>query len=382
VSSDAWIFQRPAQVAKHGEAGASWYVGWYEPNGRRMAESFGPGPRNKKKAEARKRHIEAELMTGTYQLKTRTTWEEFRHQYRETVLAGKAVRTRDEAETCLDHFERVVKPKNMLGITTEHVDRYVAARRQEPGKKKGECVSPATINKELRHVKAALAKAKKWKMLRELPDFDFERQVQKLPTYMTPEHFAAVYAACGQAKLPRDLQGATAADWWRGVLVTGYMTGWRIGDMLALRRDDLDLDAGTAVTRGEDNKGKRDERVELHPAVVGHLKRLAGFGPLVFPWDYHRRTLDTEWHRIQEAAGVHLPCHAKHEHTDACHVYGFHDLRRAFATQNAQALGGDVLQAMMRHKSYETTKVYINLAPQMTGAAAKLHVPEVLRQRG
>ena len=38
-----------------------------------------------------------------------------------------------------------------------------------------------------------------------------------------------------------------------------YMTGWRIGDLLGLRREDLDLDAGTAITRAEDNKGKRDE---------------------------------------------------------------------------------------------------------------------------
>jgi hypothetical protein len=33
-------------------------------------------------------------------------------------------------------------------------------------------------------------------------------------------------------------------------MVMGYMTGWRIGDMLGLRRDDLDLEGGMAVTRG------------------------------------------------------------------------------------------------------------------------------------
>ena len=36
------------------------------------------------------------------------------------------------------------------------------------------------------------------------------------------------------------------------------MTGWRIGDMLGLARADVDLVAGTAITRweAEGNKGK------------------------------------------------------------------------------------------------------------------------------
>jgi integrase len=162
----------------------------------------------------------------------------------------------------------------------------------------------------------------------------------------------------------------------------GYMTGWRISDMLALRRDDLDLDAGTAVTRAEDNKGKRDERVRLHPTLIDHLRKLPGFDPAVFPWNHSRRTLHVEFALIQEAAGIDMPCHGEHKHTRFCHVYGFHDLRRAFATMNADKLTPDALQALMRHKSYQTTQVYINLARQMDAAVAALHVPDVLKGSG
>ena len=85
--------------------------------------------------------------------------------------------------------------------------------------------------------------------------------------------------------------------------------------------------------------------------------------------------------RIQEAAGIKLPCAGRaRAHADACHVYGFHDLRRAFATMNADKLTPDALQALMRHKSYQTTQVYINMARQMDAAVASLHVPEVLRK--
>ena len=78
-------------------------------------------------------------------------------------------------------------------------------------------------------------------------------------------------------------------------------------------------------------------------------------------------------------AGIHLPCHEKHEHTDACYLYGFHDLRRAFATVNAETLSADALQALMRHKSYQTTRRYINMAQQISRSVEHLYVPEILR---
>ena len=63
-------------------------------------------------------------------------------------------------------------------------------------------------------------------------------------------------------------------------------------------------------------------------------------------------------------------------------LYGFHDLRRAFATMNADKLTPDALQALMRHKSYQTTqREYINMSRQMDAAVASLHVPDVLKAK-
>ena len=94
----------------------------------------------------------------------------------------------------------------------------------------------------------------------------------------------------------------------------------------------------------------------LHSVVIEHLRRINSFQVEVFPWYHDRSTLDSEFHRIQRAAGIHLPCREKHEHTPACHACGFHDLRRAFATVNAPGLSADDVQGLMRHKSYLTTK--------------------------
>jgi integrase len=374
----AWTYQDDKQVKKHGEAKASWYVGWIDPEGKRRCKSCGPGSRGKKAAEKLRRKREAELLEGTYQSNSKKTWAEFREQYEALVLPGLAVRSRPEVRTAFDHFERLIKPGKVATIKTTTVDSYVAKRRQEAGKKEGDLVSPFTVNKELRHLRAALRKAHRWGYLPAVPYFDLEREPKKLPTYISGEHFAQVYQACESARMPEGLP-CLPADWWRALIVMGYMTGWRISDMLALRRDDLDLEAGTAITRAEDNKGKRDELVKLHPVVVDHLRKLAGFDPRVFVWNHNRRTLQTEFAKIQEEAKIQLPCTANHKHSRFCHVYGFHDLRRAFATMNADKLTPDALQALMRHKSYQTTQRYINMTRQLDAAVAGLHVPEVLK---
>lgn len=376
----AWIFQDPKQIEKHGPAKAAWMVGWYDPAGKRKSKSCGSGREGRRNADALRRKLDAELLLDTYEDKSKATWAEFRTEYESKVIVKKAIRTRPEIRTALDHFERIVCPARMIGITTKVIDDFVAKRRQERGKHQGDVISPATVNKDLRHIKCALRRAQRWGYLAALPEFDFEREPGKLPTFVSPEHFAAIYGACDNATMPGTAT-YSAGDWWRALIVMAYMTGWRVSELLALRRTDLDMDAGTAITRAADNKGKRDDRANLHPVVIEHLRRLMGFGVFVFAWPHDRRTLQTEFARIQEAAGIKLACDAAHKHTRFCHVYGFHDLRRAFATLNADRLTADALQQLMRHRSYQTTKVYINLARQMDTAVAALHVPEVLQPK-
>jgi integrase len=261
-----------------------------------------------------------------------------------------------------------VKPVRVFAVGAPEVSEFTARRRQEPSRlRPGGLVSPATVNKELRHVKAALRVAAEWGYLPQAPKFRMEKVPGRLPSYVPPEHFAALYGAADTARWPARRPYA-AAEWWRGLLVTAYMTGWRIGQLLALRRDDVDLDAGTALSRAEHNKGKRDVLLPLPALVVEHLRRLADFDPCYFPWDHGRRHLFEEFHDLQDAAGV---------RPDGKPYYGFHDLRRAFATLNADRLTPDALQALMQHKDYQTTQVYIAIARQLRPQAQNLFVPEL-----
>ena len=372
--SKAWVYQGVHQVEKVGKAKASYYVGWFDPEGRKRCQSCGPGAAGRNAAYKLREKRQAELLSGTYQSNSKKTWEEFRQEYEAKIAEGMLASTRRLVLEALEQFERVINPKRIGAIKTQTIDEYRSNRRGDRGKKKGDKISPATVNRELRHLRAILRKAFKWGYLPTMPDFQFEKEPRKLPRYVAPGHFAAIYNACGVAKKPTGLP-YPPADWWRGLLITGYMTGWRISELLALRRDDVDLDEGTAITRWQDNKGKRDERVKLHLVVVEHLRRLPGFDLSIFPWKDSRLLLHEQFAMIQEAAGIKLPCRGNHEHTRYC--YGFHDLRRAFASMNTEKLTPDTLQLLMRHKSYLTTQRYINMFRQVDAAVEALYVPDL-----
>ena len=94
-----------------------------------------------------------------------------------------------------------------------------------------------------------------------------------------------------------------------------------LGALLSLRREDVAFDKGTALSRAEHNKGKRDHIIHLHPVVIEHLRKLPGFAPVFSPWNYRRATIITEFGAIQSAAGINPPPGRAH--------YAFHDLRRA-----------------------------------------------------
>lgn len=106
---------------------------------------------------------------------------------------------------------------------------------KERGKKPGSTISPATVNKDLRTIKAALRYAHEHKYLAEMPRVHMVREPQKLPTYVSPEHFATIYDdACSLAMYPHNPdQHYTASEWWQALVVTAYMTGMRVRQILA-----------------------------------------------------------------------------------------------------------------------------------------------------
>ena len=173
--------------------GPGWYVGWYDLQGKRHSESCGPGSRGQNLAEKRLRRIQSELDIGVHQPPSKKLWADFRKEYEEQVLSGLEPSSGICIGTALDAFERHVKPNRVESINTKTIDEFVTSRRNDKGKKAESRLASATINKDLRHLKAALKRAHEWGYLPTLPKIRMVREPEKLPRFVTAEHFEVIY---------------------------------------------------------------------------------------------------------------------------------------------------------------------------------------------
>jgi integrase len=367
----AWTKQDSKQVRKHGPDAASWYAEWIDPEGHRRTKSFGPGEEGKAAAERHARKVADQLNAGTYETNLGKTWQQFRREYEAKVLSGYTADGLDAARRRLANFERLARPAKMTGVNTQMIDGYRAARRNELRQySAAEPVKPATVNAEIRCLRTALRKAKQWGYLDRLPEFEFLREPKSLPVYVTPDDFGRLYGACDAPAVPA-VQGLTAGDWWRALLVFVYVgTGWRIGQCLGLEWADVDLyDAGTVLGRPgvRGNKARSEVLVRLHPVVREHLAKVRGFGEKVFPWPHNRSVLRKNLLRVCRRAGV--------------RAYDWRALRRGFGTMNAPRLTVLELQSVMQHANLETTqRFYLNPSAWQEDMVARMHIPDVLKR--
>lgn len=344
-----------------------WYCCWREPSGKQRSKSCGPGLNGKKLAQQLKEKIEAELILGTYGEKGQIRWMDFLGEYNDHVTERHSEATATSTWYTLAHFNRLINVQYVHQINARYVDEYIRLRKQEG-------ISNRTVNKELSTLRAMLGVAKRWGYLAEVPDIRPLRVPKRLETFISEEEFSAIYAVCNVATRPL-FNHVTPEEWWRGFLLFQFMTGWRVGQVLKVRWDQLYEDV--IVSSAEDNKGKRDVSQQLHPVVIEHLQPLRKtYRAEIFA---RRRmsdgSLKSNFKRIQQAAGI-TP-----RHKPPGKWYTFHDLRRGFATVNAGRLDTFELQALMQHQSLTTTQKYVAMGHRLSAAVDKLVVPELGGER-
>ncbi len=278
-------------------------------------------------------------------------------------------------------FERHMKPRTLQQITAKFIDQFIVRRSRDRGRKPDSTVSPATINRDLRNLKLVFKAAHEWGQLDKMPQIRMVKAPQRIKRHVTLEHFAAMFAAAKEMREPQ-LPNVIACDYWRALISFAFVTGWRINEILNIRRDDVNFDTGQIVARWDDSKGKRDELIFVPQSLVDLLKPVwRNFAKRPLEWTKSRRTIYVPFMELQKLAGIDLHCEESHGHTASCHVYGFHDFRRGFATNNASTLSPAQLQRLMKHSDFSTTQRYIDYAKVMT-EKPNVFVPDVLTAGG
>ncbi len=173
---------------------------------------------------------------------------------------------------------------------------------------------------------------------------------EPLPKTVTEEHFAKVMATLNLSKFT-DLREAA-------IISLAFDSGARLGELLNLRLEDIDLTARTAKVKGKGGK----ERLIYFGNTTAHLisryltARTFHFGAPLTGFVFvtkkggqlSKNQVQHRWRQLQRRAGLNpLP---------------FHGLRHGFARMWLLR-GGDAfsLQLLLGHTSAEVTKRYVTL---------------------
>jgi len=183
---------------------------------------------------------------------------------------------------------------------------------------------------------------------------------QRTPDAWTERQIRQLFCAASLQR--RKIGGVPSWLWWTCLLSLAWDTGERIGALMQVTWDNLDMDGRWLSIPAEKRKGKRaDKCYRLSPETIAHLRMLARHGkPLILPWDRHPNYLWYAFGKLLKDAGLPQDRRSK-----------FHRIRRSVAT-HFQIAGGDA-QAALGHSSAEVTAKYID-----TRLVPRVHPSDIL----
>ena len=284
--------------------------------------------------------------------------------FKDVVEAFVASREFDKATlTRLAFWVEMLGEKDIAAITADDIDAGLV-RLAERGRLKadrhktvrsGKPLAGSTLNRHLTQAGSVFKHAKRLRLVPRAfvaPTRGIERAPERADParYLRPEQVERILAV------------ARVMDrHWRkmpALIVTAYHTGLRVGSILKVRGQDLDLDAGTLVV----NRTKNGDPITagLSSAAIAELRRLPKVGPdaLVFGnasgKPYHYRPL---WNLV--AAEAQLPGRVFHE---LRHGHGFLLAKSGVSqTMVMQSMGHRTLTASARyaHASISDKKLII-----------------------
>jgi len=240
-----------------------------------------------------------------------------------------------------DHLTPFFGGYHLDRIGTELLEKYKATKIT-----KG--LSPKTVNNHLSKVRKLLAVAVDWGHLDHVPAVRWMKTADPDFDFLTFEEAERL--------------GAAADPEWRAMITTGLKTGLRIGELLGLRWQDVDLVAGKlrvrqAVSRGiiGTPKNGKSREVPLSDLALRALRLHRHLrGEFVFCDEAGKmlKRSSTKWplYRACRRAGL--------------RQIGWHVLRHTFASHLVmRRVPLKAVQELMGHSTIEMTMRYSHLSP-------------------
>lgn len=284
--------------------------------------------------------VKVQLIEGQYfdsRQERARTFGELMDRFEQEHLVKLA--SRQICQVFVKHFRAFFGDRTLAEITPKVIVEY-KSRRYAAG------VGPATINRELTCLGKAFSLAKReWEWCRENPvsRVSLEKGVTKRDRWLTEEEEIRLLAAC--------------PFWLRDLVIFALHTGMRLGEVLALTWNGVDLARSTVIVFRSKNGERRT--IPLNQTVMALLKEKSRVQHintvLVFP-SKTGTLLDAN--HLRRAFRVAI---SRAELQD----FHFHDLRHTFATRLVQS-GVDLykVQRLLGHKTSVMTQRYAHHCPE------------------
>jgi integrase len=255
--------------------------------------------------------------------------------------------TRRLYENTFNNFERFLGRSPMLSDLTEDSIAGVLFWTLERGR------SPDTANKDAGQLMAIATFAFKKGYLSELPEIELATIPKRIPRAWLLEDLNLLFLSAEQEQ--GKIGGVRADLWWKAILLTCFFTGERIGAVMLMAWDRVDLERGWIHVPAEDRKGNREDKAfPIPPDLIKAYQLIRSpHRELVFPWHYSATYIYRKYDKILERAG--LPTDRKSK---------FHRIRKSTASYY-KAAGGDATE-LLGHADPKTTKRYLD--PRICGS--------------
>ena len=325
-----WIWERKRKEGK------TYCVRWLDDRGRTRTEGVGP---DRRLAERIRTQKESDLNSGKVEAIDRVGFDAYMSEELEIMKGRVSPSTIKGLDLTLGHFRRICEPGCVADIKPKTVEAFLSQRLKE--------VRLATANKDLRTLKASLSRGVKRGYLLKNPAADVKsvREPEKEIRVLSTEEVGKLFDACPSLR-------------WRAFIGLAVTTGMRRGELLALRWEDVDMEAGSVWVRNTEShltKSRRNRLLGLVPEAGALLKQLPRRGELIFQTaggESMANNVQRDFMAIVRRSGI-----------KRCTL---HDLRRTFVSQLAMAgVSAGVTQKLAGHASISTTvKHYTGVMPE------------------
>lgn len=279
-----------------------------------------------------------------------------------------------------EHWDRPLSE-----ISTWLIEKWRLKRLNHPKKP----AKPATVNRDLNALKAALSRAVEWGLLPTHPLAAVKASKVEhggVVRYLAVDERQRLLATLAARESSVRTKRATANEWrrqrgypempelpdgafvdhLRPAIIISLNTGMRQGELFSLRWADVDLERSQLTICADSAKSGRTRHIPLNSEALTALQRWREQcdkkATLVFPGTDGKRRVDvkTSWSRLLRSADV--------------QDFRWHDMRHDFASRLVMA-GVDLntVRELLGHADLKMTLRYAHLAPEHKAAAvAKL----------